>query len=357
MKVPLCDLGAQYRALKPELDAAIARVLESGRYVLGPEVEALERALAADAGRAYGVGVSSGSDALLSTLWALGVGAGDEVITTALSFFATVGAIARLGARPVFVDVDPATYAIDLRTARAAIGARTRAVVVVPLFGRPLPLDALAGVAVPIVIDGAQAVGCPHLGVPATATTLSFFPTKNLGAIGDGGMVLTDDAALADKLRTMRQHGSRPKYVHHLVGGNFRLDPLQAAILLAKRGHLGAWTATRRRNAARLRAGLAGTPLTLPVDEPGHVYHHFVVRAPARDELRAHLAAREVETEIYYPVPLHRQPCFAALGYAEGSLPVAERACKEVLALPVHAELDAAQLDAAIAAVRGFYGA
>jgi dTDP-4-amino-4,6-dideoxygalactose transaminase len=331
-------------------------VLESGRYVLGEEVEKLERDLASDIGRAHAVGVSSGSDALLLSLWALGVGAGDEVVTTSFSFFATAGAIVRLGATPVFVDIDAATLQLDLASVRAKVSPKTRAIVAVPLFGRPLALDALASLDLPIVIDGAQAIGCPHLGLPAIATTLSFFPTKNLGAAGDGGMVLTDDAALADRMRVMRQHGSRPKYVHHLIGGNFRLDPLQAAILSAKRPHLPAWIAARRRNAARYRDALAATPLTLPADEPGHVYHHFVTRAPDREALRAKLTAAQIESEVYYPTPLHLQPCFDGLGYQAGSLPIAEQAAREVLALPVHPDLEDAQLDHVIATIRSFYG-
>lgn len=350
MKVGLIDLAAQYRAHQPEIDAAVTRVLASGRYVLGEEVTSFEAEIASDLGRKHGIGVSSGSDALLATLWALGVGPGDEVVTTTLSFFASVGAIVRLGATPVFADIDGLTLQIDFADAERRITHKTKALVAVPLFGRPLPLPTMQ---VPVVIDGAQAIGCPHLGLPAIATTLSFFPTKNLGAVGDGGMILTDDDALADKLRVMRQHGSRPKYVHHLVGGNFRLDALQAAILRAKRPHLRGWLDARRRNAARYRDALSTTPLQLPVDEPGHVYHHFVVRAPRREALRTHLSAAEIETEVYYPLPLHQQPCFADLGL--GSLPVAECAATEVLALPVHPELSAAQIDHVVATIKAFY--
>jgi dTDP-4-amino-4,6-dideoxygalactose transaminase len=355
--VPLADLGAQYRALRSEIDGAVARVLESGRYVLGEEVEALERTLAAETGRAHGVGVSSGSDALLLALWALGVGPGDEVITTTYTFFATVGAIVRRAAHPIFVDVDPQTLQLDLEAVRRAVTPRTRAIVGVPLFGRPLSLQPLADLTVPLVLDGAQAVGCPHLGAPAAATTLSFFPTKNLGAVGDGGMILVDDAGLADQLRTMRQHGSRPKYVHHQMGGNFRLDALQAAILRAKHPMLSRWNAQRRDHAAFYRAELGDLgELMLPPDEPGHVYHHFVLRSPRRDALRTHLRERDIESEVYYPVPLHRQPCFQYLGYPEGSLPAAEQAAREVLALPVHPQLDDAQRAHVVAAVRSFHG-
>ena len=355
MRVALIDLAAQYRAHQAGIDAAIARVLGSGRYVMGEEVIALENELAALVGRKYAVGVSSGSDALLCSLWALGIGTGDEVVTTSMSFFATVGAIVRLGATPVFCDIDPRTFQVDLTDVRRRVTKRTKAIVCVPLFGRPLPTAALADLGVPIVIDGAQAIGCPHLGAPAVATTLSFFPTKNLGAVGDGGMILTDDEALADKIRVMRQHGSKPKYVHHIVGGNFRLDPLQAAILRAKHPHLGGWLASRRRNAARYRELLAGTPLVLPDDEPGHVYHHFVVRAPDRDRLRAHLAEAEIETEVYYPLPLHLQPCFDPDGHRRGEHPHTERAADEVLALPVHPDLEDAQLLHVASSVQAFY--
>ncbi len=352
MKVALIDLAAQYAAHKVDIDDAIARVLSSGRYVLGDEVTSLEAELAKDLGRAHAIGVSSGSDALLASLWALGVGPGDEVVTTTMSFFASVGAIVRLGARPVFADIDGRSLQVDLEDVRRKLTKKTKAVVAVPLFGRPLQLSPME---VPIVIDGAQAIGCPHLGQPAVATTLSFFPTKNLGAVGDGGMILTDDEALADKLRVMRQHGSRPKYVHHVVGGNFRLDALQAAILRAKRPHLQGWLKTRRRNAALYRELLASTPLELPSDEEGHVYHHFVVRAPQREALRAHLQSAEIETEVYYPLPLHLQPCFAEMGHKPGDLPIAERAANEVLALPVHPDLSRAQLEHVADTIESFY--
>ena len=353
MHVPLIDLAAQYEAHRGEIDAAVARVLASGRYVLGDEVSQLETELAAKLGRAHAVGVSSGSDALLASLWALGVGPGDEVVTTSFSFFATVGAIVRLGAVPVFADIVDGTYHLDLEQARSLVTPTTKAFVVVPLFGRPLDPSPLAGLGLPIVIDGAQAIGAPHLGAPAITTTLSFFPTKNLGAVGDGGMILTDDAELAAKLRIMRQHGSAPKYVHHQLGGNFRLDALQAAILRAKHPHLAAWIEARRRNAARYRDALGGLDLELPLDEPGHVYHHFVVRTPRRDALKAHLAAAKIDTEVYYPVPLHQQPCFASMNL--GSRPIAERAANEVLAIPVHPTLSEAQLEHVVASVREFH--
>ena len=353
MKVPLLDLRAQYAAIGPEIEAAVHRVLASGHYIMGEDVAALERELAADHRIAHAIGVSSGTDALLAALWALGVGPGDEVITTALSFFATAGTIARLGATPVFADIDPATFNLDPQSALARVTPRTKAIVPVHLFGRLAELAPLAASGIPLVEDAAQAVGAPGLGVHGKLVTLSFFPSKNLGAAGDAGMVLANDDALADRVRLYRTHGSRPKYVHHVVGANLRIDTLQAAILRVKRPHLARWNAQRRANALRYHALLAGTPLVLPADAPGHVWHHFVVRAPKRDELRAFLAAREIETEVYYPSPLHLQPCFP--GHREGDLPESERATREVLALPVHPDLDDAQLAHVAASVRAFY--
>jgi dTDP-4-amino-4,6-dideoxygalactose transaminase len=276
---------------------------------------------------------------------------------TPLSFFATAGAVARLGARPVFADIEPGSFNLDAAQALGRVGPRTRAILPVHLFGRPAELTRLAAAGLPLVEDAAQALGCPGLGKLSRAATLSFFPSKNLGAAGDAGMVLTDDAALADRMRLLRAHGARPKYLHHMVGANFRLDALQAAILRAKRPHLVDWNRRRRHNVARYRELLAGTPLGLPDDAEGHVWHHFVVRAPAREELKQHLAAREVETEVYYPIPLHLQPCFADLGGKEGDFPEAERAAREVLALPVHPDLTDAQLEHVAASVRAFYGA
>ena len=348
MKVQLADLAAQYAALREDIDAAVHRVLASGHYILGDEVAAFEREVAADHQVAHAIGVSSGSDALLAALWAIGVGAGDEVITTALSFFASAGSIARLGATPVFADISPATFNLDPAAALARVTPRTKAIVPVHLFGRPADLAPLAAAKRPIVEDAAQAYGIPV----GSLATLSFFPTKNLGAAGDGGMVLATDGEVADRIRLYRAHGARPRYVHHVVGANLRLDTLQAAILRVKRVHVAAWTARRRAHAARYRELLAGTPLVLPDDAPGHVWHHFVVRAPKRDELRPFLAAREIETEVYYPRALHLQPCF---GGREGELPEAERATREVLALPVHAELTDDQVGFVADTIRAFY--
>jgi len=358
VKVPLLDLVAQHAEVGAAVEEAVRRVLASGQFILGPAVAELEAQLAARVGRKHAVGVSSGSDALLVSLMALGVGPGDEVVTTPLTFFATAGAIVRLGARPVFADVDPVTFNLDPAAALRAVGPRTKAILPVHLFGRAADVAPLRAAGIPVVEDAAQALGATGVGEVGVATTLSFFPSKNLGAAGDGGMVLTDDAAFADRVRLMRTHGSRPKYVHGVVGGNFRLDTLQAAVLLAKLPFLDGWQRRRAANARRYREGLAATPLVLPDDAPGQVWHHFVVRVPdARDALRGFLKERGVETEVYYPLAMHLQPCFRDLGGREGDLPEAERATREVLALPVHPDLTDAQLDHVVASVSAFYAA
>ncbi len=345
MKVPLFDMAAELAAVRREVDAAIARVLDSGVFVGGPEVAGFERELAAAVGAGHAVGTGSGSDALHAIYLALGVGPGDEVVTTPLTFFATAGGAARLGARIVFADIDDATLTLDPRAALAACSDRTAAIASVHLFGRLAALPDAPGVPdrVAIVEDAAQSLGAGP--VRGRAAAVSFFPTKNAGALGDAGAVLTDDAELADRIALLRGHGARPKYHHLAIGGNFRLDPLQAAVLRAKLPHLAGWTVARRNHAARYRALFAAAripaELRLPAPDPSHVYHQFVIRAPRRAALRAHLAAAGIGTEIYYPEPLHLQPCFAALGYRPGSLPLAERACTEVLALPIHPQLPA----------------
>jgi dTDP-4-amino-4,6-dideoxygalactose transaminase len=354
MKVPLLDLAAQNGPLREALLAAAARVIDHGQFILGPEVEGLERDLAAALGVTHAIGVSSGTDALLVALMALGIGPGHEVVTSTYSFFATAGVVARLGARPVFVDIDDATFNLDPAAAAAACGPRTRALVPVHLFGRPAPIPA---VAVPIVEDAAQSIGAaPVHGIGAC---LSFFPSKNLGAFGDAGAVISSDDAFADRVKLLRTHGGRPKYVHHAIGGNFRLDALQAAMLRVKLPHLAAWTGARRRNADRYRAlfAAARTPaeLRLPDDAPGHIYNQFVVRVPRRDALRDHLAKAGVGTEVYYPIPFHRQPCFADLGYREGQLPVAEAAARDSLALPIYPELTEAQQAYVVEQIVAFY--
>jgi dTDP-4-amino-4,6-dideoxygalactose transaminase len=354
MKVPLADLAAENAALRVELDAALARVIDSGHFIGGPELEAFERELAPVGGAAHAVGVSSGTDALLVSLMALGIGAGDEVVTTPFSFFATAGVIARLGARPVFADIDPDTFNLHPDAAAFACSPRTRAVLPVNLYGRPAELPE---VPIPVIEDAAQSLGArPPAGL---AAAVSFFPTKNLGALGDAGAVLTDDPEFAERVRRLRSHGAKPKYYHALIGGNFRLDALQAAMLRVKLPHLSAWTLARRANAAHYRelfaAAAVPAELRVPTDTPDHVYNQFVIRAPRRDELRAHLAAAAVATEIYYPVPFHLQDCFVELGYRTGAFPHAERAAAEVLALPVHPTVTGEQQAYVVDAIADFY--
>ncbi len=367
-RVPLLDLRAQYQPLRDEIETAMRRVVESQHFILGPEVDALEREIAAYCGSRYALGVSSGTDALLVALMALGVGAGDEVITTPFTFFATAGTVARLGARTVFVDIDPRTFNIDPRGIEAALTPRTKAIVPVHLFGRLADMDAIVPLAraagVPVIEDAAQAIGAHdahghRAGAIGEIGAFSFFPSKNLGAFGDAGMVTTSDAALDHLLRRLRVHGMEPKYVHEIVGGNFRLDALQAAVLRVKLRHLDAWHEGRRRNAATYRALFAdaGLPeVVLPEDVPGHIYNQFVVRVAQRDALRAHLEAEGVGTEVYYPLPLHRQACFAPLGYGPGDFPHSEAAAREVLALPIYPELAEADLAHVVGSIARFYG-
>ena len=354
MNVSLFDMRAEVAEIREELDRAIARVLDSGVFVGGPEVEGFERDLAAAAGRVRAVGTSSGSDALLAITMALGIGPGDEVVTTPLTFFATAGAAARLGARVVFADVDDTTLALDPERALTACGDATRAIITVHLHGHPASVPSAP---CPVIEDAAHSVlDTPLRGL---AAALSFFPTKNLGALGDAGAVLTDDPALADRIALLRTQGARPKYHHIAVGGNFRLDALQAAILRAKLPHLTAWTAARRAHAARYRERFAAATLPpelrLPADHAGHSYHQFCIRAPRRDALRGFLRDAGIGTEIYYPEPLHLQPCFAALGYRAGSLPIAERACAELLALPIHPALPRSAEDVVVDRIAAFY--
>jgi dTDP-4-amino-4,6-dideoxygalactose transaminase len=370
MKVALLDLKPQFAAIEAEVRAAIDRVLASQHFILGPEVAAFEEEIARFCEVSHAIGVSSGSDALLLALMALDVGPDDEVITTPFSFFATAGAIVRLGARPVFVDVEPDTLNIDPAAAVRAIGPRTRAILPVHLFGRcatldPL-IDAVAGTDIAVIEDAAQAIGARDdsdrsAGSVGEIGCFSFFPTKNLGGFGDGGLVTTRDAELAQRMRIQRVHGMEPRYFHRFVGGNFRLDALQAAVLRVKLRHLPAWTEARRRNADGYRALFQEAGLlehiALPEDVPGHIYNQFVIRAPERDALRAHLTDRGIGTEIYYPLPLHLQSCFADLGYGPGDMPVAEQAARDVLALPIYPELDPAALRVTVEAIRAFYEA
>jgi dTDP-4-amino-4,6-dideoxygalactose transaminase len=369
MKVPLLDLRAQYSSLRDAIREALDRVIDTQQFILGPEVTALESEIARYTGVAHAVGVSSGTDALLVTLMALGIEPGDEVVTTPFSFFASAGVVTRLGGRPVFADIDPATFNIDSRAAIAAFTPRTRVVMPVHLFGRladmePL-IDAAGTAGITVVEDAAQAIGAgeensPRAGAIGRAGCLSFFPTKNLGAFGDAGMVVTNDESFATAVELLRVHGMRPKYHHHIVGGNFRLDALQAAVLRVKLPFLDAWSAARRRNAARYRdlfsdAALDDGRIVLPTDVAGHIYNQFVIRVRERDALRSHLADAGVGTEIYYPIPLHLQPCFRDLGYAPGDFPAAEAAANEVLALPIYPELTEAAQAHVVQSIHSFF--
>lgn len=363
--VPLLDLQAQYAPIRDELLGAIVRVCDSQRFIMGPEVEALERELAAAIEVEDAVAVSSGTDAILATLMALGIGAGDEVITTTYSFFATAGCIARVGATPVLVDIVRDTYNLDPRAVRAAVTPRTRAIMPVHLFGLSAEMDAILEIAaaagVPVIEDACQAIGARYrgrqVGSMGAAGCFSFFPSKNLGAFGDGGLVTTSDRALGRELRILRNHGADPKYIHHRIGGNFRLDALQAAVLRVKLPHLTRWTGMRRANAARydrlFRETSVARRVVRPVEPPGyhHVFNQYVVRVPERDRVRERLAEAGVGTEVYYPVPFHLQKCFASLGYEAGAFPEAEQAAATTLALPIYGELNGAQQHAVVAAL------
>ncbi|MGA2182757.1 MAG: DegT/DnrJ/EryC1/StrS family aminotransferase [Bryobacteraceae bacterium] len=352
-KIPLLDVPAQTQPIRVELEEAIGRVLDHGRYILGPEVTEFEKAVAAYCGAQFAVACASGSDAVLLALMGLGVGPGHRVITTPYTFFATASAVTRLGATPVFIDIDPATYNIDvealarsLATASAEEVRATRAILPVHLFGQCAEMDSLLETAarygVPVVEDAAQAIGAEYRGRRAGSMggcgCFSFFPSKNLGAMGDGGLLTFNDADFAAKVRLLRGHGAEKRYYHRMVGINSRLDTLQAAILLVKLRHLDEWTARRRRNAELYRRALAkATAITLPVElaDCRHIYNQFVVRVPQRDRVREAMAQAGVASEIYYPVPLHLQECFAYLGYSAGDLPNSEAAAASSLALPI----------------------
>ena len=356
MRVPLLDLTIQYASIRDDIHAAIDRVCASQQFIGGPELEAFEQEVAATIGVPFAVGVSSGTDALLVSLIALGIGAGDEVVTPTFSFFATAGSVVRTGARPVFVDVDPATLTMRAEEVERVIGPRTKAIIPVHLYGLcadMAPLLALAADAgIAVIEDAAQALGATYHGRQAGALgtfgCFSFFPSKNLGAFGDAGLVTVHDEALAARIKRLRNHGAEQRYYHREIGGNFRLDALQAAVLRVKLPHLSGWNAAREANARTYKqlfdaAGLG--KVVLPVDAPGrrHIYHQFVIRVPERDRVRAHLAERGVGTDVYYPVPFHRQECFAGLTPPDRQFPEADRAAAEVLALPIFPELTHAQ--------------
>lgn len=398
--VPLLDLKAQYATIREEVREAIDRVIESQQFILGPEVEAFENEVAAYSQCAFGVGVSSGTDALLVSLMAIGIKPGDEVITTPYSFFATAGVIARLGARLVFVDIDPLTYNIDPSEIEAAITDRTRAVIPVHLYGQMSDMDPIMNIVerhnLYVIEDAAQAIGAEYKGRRAGSVgqlgCFSFFPSKNLGGFGDGGMITTNSPELAAQVKLLRNHGYRPKYYNKVVGGNFRLDAIQAAVLRVKLRHLDQWTRARHLNAAiysrkfaevdlsvqagsfaRMRADgtnkvdppqnhtrdlqparLSG--VTLPVESLNcrHVYNQFVIRTGQRDQLKAHLTEHQIGSEIYYPVPMHLQECFADLGHRAGDFPASECAAKETLALPIYSELTEEMIATVVSAIVDF---
>lgn len=378
--IPALDLKAQYRTLKPQIDAAIQRVMDSQYFILGPEVTAFEQRLAEYVGSRHAIGVASGSDALLIALMALGVGSGDEVITTPYTFFATAGSIARLGAKPVYVDIEPRSFNLDpdqvadyLRGKHSLLNdrgrfdhdpGRVKAMIPVHLYGQCADMSPLLGLArdrgIPVIEDAAQAIGSRYQGRSAgtmgSLGCLSFFPSKNLGAAGDAGALVTDDAELAEKVRVLRAHGSKPKYFHPLVGVNSRLDALQAAILSVKLPYLDGWSEARRAVAARydrllgdgsMRAGATprASVLQLPWTRPGdrHIFNQYVVRSPLRDKLQAAFKTAKIGCEIYYPLPMHLQECFGYLGYRAGDMPRSEAAARETLALPMFPELDESQ--------------
>jgi dTDP-4-amino-4,6-dideoxygalactose transaminase len=367
MTIPLLDLGPSHKPLYAEFHAAFDRVLTTGRFIMGPEVEMFEREIAEVVGVRHAIAMSSGSDALLAALMALKVAPGDEVITTPYSFFATAGCIARLRATPVFVDVQPDTLNIDVDHVARAITPKTKAIIPIHLFGLPADLEELRELArrhdIVLVEDACQAIGATYRGASIGAigdmATFSFFPSKNLGGFGDGGLLTTNSDDLARLVRMIRTHGSEKKYHHEIVGANFRLDALQAALLRVKLPHLDGWAAARKANADRYRvlfaaAGLDEIMLPPEPRDRTHVYHQFVIRAPHRDALRASLGESGIGTEVYYPVPLHLQPCFADLGYGKGDFPHAERAAHEVLALPMFPGLTESQQERVVGAIRAF---
>ncbi|ADE55551.1 DegT/DnrJ/EryC1/StrS family aminotransferase [Coraliomargarita akajimensis] len=380
ISVPLLDLKPQYQALKPELDAAVAEVVASQYFILGPTVETFEKAAAEYCNVEHAIGVSSGTDALIVAMMAMGIGEGDEVITTPYTFFGTAGSITRVGATPVFVDIEPGSFNIDVRQIEAAITPRTRAIMPVHLFGQMADMRAIKQIArehdLLVIEDAAQAIGAKQLGRPACSQghmgCLSFFPTKNLGGFGDGGMVVTDDAEYANIARQLRNHGMEPKYYHSRVGGNFRLDALQAAVLNVKLPHLDSWHAQRAENACLYYQGFdtAGLKRSIEDLEAGslkggivlpevsanndHIYNQFVIYTEDRDALRDHLLANKVGCEIYYPLALHEQECFRLLGYPKGSFQNAERAAAMSLALPIYPDLTPEMIQRVVDVVASF---
>ena len=369
MLMPFLDLKAQFATIRQEILDAVTRTLETQQFILGPEVTAFENEINALTACSFSIACASGSDALILALLALEIGPGDEVITTPFTFFASAGSIARVGAKPVFVDIDPQTFNISPQSIQNAITPRTRAIMPVHLFGLSADMNPILELAsaqrIPVIEDAAQAIGARCAGRPLGSLGLmgcfSFFPSKNLGAAGDAGIVTTNDAALADRLRLLHVHGARDKYVYELLGMNSRLDALQAAILRVKLKHLDKWASARQRNAARYRALFSefhlDSKLSLPVTPPHstHVYNQFTIRSSVRDNLREHLRTSGIPSEIYYPIPLHLQKAFSYLGHKPGDFPASEAACREVLSLPIYPELTETQQRSVVAAIASFH--
>ena len=377
MNVPLLDLHSQHQPIRKDILCAIERVLDRGDFILGQEVKQLEESVAAYSHAKYGIGVSSGTDALLVALMALGIGQDDEVLTTPFSFFATAGAISRVGARPVFVDIESVTYNLDPEKIKKSISPKTRAIIPVHLYGQCADMGPIISIAdeygLPVIEDAAQAIGAEYrdgrrAGSMGSLGCLSFFPSKNLGALGDGGMVVTNDQSLADKVRLLRTHGGRPKYYHKVIGGNFRLDTIQACVLNVKLPFLDRWTELRQQHALYYEqlfkeSGLiekVGLRLPLPKYRKNevkhfHIYNQFVISLPKREDLRSFLKDRGIGTEVYYPVPFHLQECYQFLNYHEGDFPETERASKELLAIPVYPEITVQQQEHVVATIREFY--
>jgi dTDP-4-amino-4,6-dideoxygalactose transaminase len=377
MAVPLLDLKAHHEPLHKEIMAALEQAFRSQAFILGPDVAKLEERVASYSQTRYGIGVSSGTDALLLALMAIGVGPGDEVITTPYSFFATAGAVARLGAKPVFVDIDPKTYNMDPGKIEKAVTPRTKAMIPVHLYGQCADMAPIMDVAktrqLKVIEDAAQAIGAEYrdgrrAGSMGTVGCLSFFPSKNLGALGDGGMIVTNDGELAERMKILRVHGGKPKYYHKMIGGNFRLDTIQAAVLNVKLNYLDEWTRRRQENARHYEALFQQSGLLekgrvrLPDADYRasgvkhyHIYNQFVLRAERRDDLMAHLKQKGIGSEIYYPVPFHLQGCFRYLGHKEGDFPESERAAKETVAIPIYPELTPPQQREVVEAIAAFY--
>lgn len=362
LSVPFVDLKAQYQTIKPEIDAAIASVIENTNFILGPQVAAFEKAFAEYVGGAFCVGVNSGTAALQLALMACGIGEGDEVIVPSFTFFATAETVSVLGAVPVFVDVDPVSYTITAAGIEKAITPRTRAIIPVHLYGQAVDLDPISTLAeqhnLHVIEDAAQAHGAEYkgrrVGGLGTAGCFSFYPSKNLGAYGEAGAVVTNDEELAHQLRLLRQHGQTSKYAHAIVGYNFRLEEIQAAVLNVKLAHLDKWNNGRRERAARYNELLSETELVLPreMEYARHVYHVYTVQCDNRDELQNRLTAKGIQSGVHYPIPIHLQPAYASLSYKAGDLPVTERLCERVLSLPLFAELTDAQQSAVVDAIR-----